>query len=55
MAHVSNQAQLAAALCRQEPSIQITADFPLTSQLNILYDRKSCAVFPSYAVQGSGL
>ena len=38
MAHVSNQAQLAAALCRQEPSIQITADFPLTSQLNILYD-----------------
>lgn len=38
MAHVSNQAQLAAALFRQEPSIQITADFPLTSQLNILYD-----------------
>lgn len=38
MAHVSNQAQLAAALRRQAPSIQVTADFPLVSQLNILYD-----------------
>ena len=38
MVHVSNQAQLAAALCCQEPSIQIASDFPLISQINILYD-----------------
>lgn len=38
MAQVSSQAQLAAALRNQEPFIQITDDFPLTSQINILYD-----------------
>lgn len=38
MAQVSSQAQLSAALNIQEPFIQITADFSLTSQINILYD-----------------
>lgn len=38
MVHVSNQAQLAAALYCQEPSIQIAGDFSLISQLSILYD-----------------
>ncbi|MCD7966655.1 MAG: hypothetical protein LUG90_12960 [Clostridiaceae bacterium] len=38
MIRVSNQSQLAAALRGQEPSIQITADFPLASQINILYE-----------------
>lgn len=38
MVQVSSQAQLAAALRNQEPFIQITDDFPLTSQINILYD-----------------
>lgn len=38
MAQVSSQAQLAAALRNQEPFIQITDDFTLTSQINILYD-----------------
>lgn len=38
MVHVYNQAQLAAALYCQEPSIQIAGDFSLISQLSILYD-----------------
>ena len=46
MALISNQAQLAAALRIQEPTIQITADFPLTSQINILYDVTLESVMP---------
>lgn len=37
MAQVSNQTQLLAALAAQDSTIQVTADFTISSQINILY------------------
>lgn len=37
MTQVSNQTQLLAALAAQDSAIQITSDFSITSQINILY------------------
>lgn len=37
MAQVSNQAQLLSALSEQDPLIQVTAGFAVSSQVNILY------------------
>lgn len=37
MTQVSNQTQLLAALAAQDSAIQVTSDFSITSQINILY------------------
>ena len=46
MAQVSNESELSAALAGTDPSIQLTADIPVTKQLEVGRDVTISSLFP---------
>ena len=46
MAQVSNESELSAALAGTDPSIQLTADIPVTNQLEVGRDVTISSLFP---------